>query len=323
MSNRRKEIFFCGSFQPKTAQIRLVKLGTLDIFLVVFLVGRNFKTVRSGFVNKHKPGHTSSELIDPIQEEGNNEMIPTAIEDSTTESPNKSGIAPKEMLSGSTESTANKVIGDSSEVIASTGVKTPNLADVLSEPRNIKGDVNLNLKWYVLHTYSGFEEKAKFTLLTRAKERNLESLVGIIHVPQQSHESKTRTGKVKLTSRTSFPGYVIAQIELNDSTKLLIKETPKITGFVGDSRNPRPLPDSEVRTLLAIESPLIDVKTSVVEVVPVFNKGDSVKVKDGPFTNFDGVIDVVRAEKSKARVLVSIFGRETPVELDFKQIERI
>lgn len=193
---------------------------------------------------------------------------------------------------------------------------------VITHPRNMNGDINPNLQWFVVHTYSGYEEKAKKSLLHKAKEKSLAHMIGMVHIPQTEKETKTKTGKSRVISRTSFPGYMMVQIELNDSTKTLVKDTPKITGFVGDNKNPKCLPEHEVRAMLAVESEKVDSVESI-EPEVLFNKGDAVKVTDGPFSNFDGVVDVVRPDKGKVRVLVSIFGRETPVELEYRQVEQI
>lgn len=186
----------------------------------------------------------------------------------------------------------------------------------------LDGQTNDQLRWYVLHTYSGFEDKVRKALEFRAREKGLEHKVGSLHIPQTHQESTTKTGKKRVTSRASFPGYVMAQLELDDATKHLVKDTPKVTGFVGDNINPRPLPDHEVRTMLALE-PEEGAQEEVVVAEVKFAKGDPVKVIDGPFASFDGVIDEVRPEKQKVRVLVSIFGRETPVELEYKQVEQV
>lgn len=175
-------------------------------------------------------------------------------------------------------------------------------------------------KWFVVHTYSGYEEKAKSGLLERAKLIGLQEKLGDIHIPKVVKENTTKTGKKKKVSKTSFPGYIIVQMILDDSTIQLIKDTPKITGFVGNQKNPKPLPDREVLAIVAPEQ--VQKEPEVVAEVQ-YSKGDSVKVVDGPFSNFDGVIDEVRPEKSKVRVLVSIFGRETPVELEYRQVELI
>lgn len=179
-----------------------------------------------------------------------------------------------------------------------------------------------DLKWYVVHTYSGFEEKAKAGLLDRAKSENQEEKFGDIYIPHTVSETVNKAGKKRSVSRTSFPGYIIVQMYLDDESMHTVKSTAKITGFVGNARHPKPLPDHEVLRLTNPEA-VQEEAASAVETEYHFAKGDSVKVMDGPFSNFDGVVDEVRPDKMKVRVLVSIFGRETPVELDFSQVDKI
>jgi transcriptional antiterminator NusG len=178
-----------------------------------------------------------------------------------------------------------------------------------------------DLKWYVIHTYSGFEEKAKSGLIDRAKSEGQAEKFGDIYIPHTVSESVNKVGKKKAVSRTSFPGYIIVQMHLDDESMHVVKSTPKITGFVGNARHPKALPDHEVLRLTNPEL-VKDQRKEVVQEVR-FTKGEAVKVMDGPFSNFDGVIDEVRPDKGKVRVLVSIFGRETPVELEFGQVEKI
>lgn len=177
------------------------------------------------------------------------------------------------------------------------------------------------MKWYVVHTYSGFEEKAKQSLIERAKNGGLLNRFGDIIIPQMTKESVTKSGKKKQVSKTSFPGYIIVQMDMDDATKLLVTSTPRITGFVGNTKNPRPLPDNEV---LRLTSPdLAEEQQKAAAPTVQFEKGESVKVTDGPFSNFDGVVDEVRPDKARIKVLVSIFGRETPVELEYRQVQKL
>lgn len=180
--------------------------------------------------------------------------------------------------------------------------------------------MNSEYKWYVVHTYSGYEERAKLSLLELAKNEGCEDKFGEIFIPQTVSESVTKSGKKKSVSRASFPGYMLVQMDLNDHTMHVVKSTPKITGFVGSTKRPRPLPDHEVIQITSEEA-----REQAMEVVPdaQFSKGEAVKVMEGPFSNFDGIIDEVKPDKAKVRVLVSIFGRETPVELEFGQVEKI
>lgn len=177
-----------------------------------------------------------------------------------------------------------------------------------------------DLKWYVVHTYSGYEEKAKAALMERVKGSRSEESFGEVIVPQMKHVSVTKTGKKKTTTKTSFPGYIIIQMNLTDDTMAIVKQTPRITGFVGNARHPRPLPENEV---LRLTSPEEAEEQQRATVTAEFDKGENVKVTEGPFSNFDGVIDEVRPDKMKLRVLVKIFGRETPVELEYHQVEKL
>ncbi len=181
---------------------------------------------------------------------------------------------------------------------------------------------NSNLRWYVVHTYSGFEEKAKSALLERIKSKGAEEHFGDIYIPTLTSESVTKSGKKRQVTKTQFPGYMLVQMELDDNTLALVKETPRISGFVGDQRKPRPLSDSEV---LKLTSPEAVAAQSIKHAGPeiLFEKGEGVKVIDGPFSNFDGIVDEVKPDKARLRVLVSIFGRETPVELEYKQVEKL
>jgi transcription termination/antitermination protein NusG len=177
-------------------------------------------------------------------------------------------------------------------------------------------------KWYVVHTYSGYEEKAKVSLLDRAKQKNYDERFGQIIVPITRKESVTKTGKKRITERASFPGYIVVEMILDDETIQLVKDTPRVTGFVGNAKRPRPLPDNEVMRLVSPDE-AEDVESAAVVLEDKYSKGENVRVIDGPFSNFDGVVDEVRHEKAKLRVLVKIFGRETPVELDYAQVQQV
>ena len=201
---------------------------------------------------------------------------------------------------------------------ASTGVEVEASDGEASEP---VGPKNPKFKWYVVHTYSMYEEKAKNALLELVRQKGLEEKFGEIIVPQTTKETLTKTGKRKISVRASFPGYIVVEMELTDYTMSVVKDTPRITGFVGNAQKPRPLPDNEVHKLTSPDDAVLEESANVAEVA--FRKGENVKVKEGPFSNFDGTIDEVSPTKAKLRVLVKIFGRETPVELDYHQVEKI
>jgi transcriptional antiterminator NusG len=171
-------------------------------------------------------------------------------------------------------------------------------------------------KWYVVHTYSGFEEKVKATLEENIQRKGLQEKISQILIPAEK-VVELRAGKKREASKKFYPGYVLIEMEMDEETWHLVRSTPRVTGFVG-GRNPTPLQDEEVEEIIQqIEKgPLPTVKTK-------FYKGDNVRIMDGPFTNFNGFVDEVDADHNKLKVMVTIFGRQTPVELDFYQVEKV
>lgn len=174
------------------------------------------------------------------------------------------------------------------------------------------------LKWYVVHTYSGFENQAKRSLEERIKLEGLEEFFGHVLVPTEE-VTEVIGGSKRKSKRKFFPGYMLVQMAINDRTWYLVKETPKVTGFVGNARNPMACRLAEVERL----TKQMHEGTGATKIRIEFSEGEQVRVTDGPFANFNGVISEVREDKQKVRVLVSILGRPTPVELDFMQVEKI
>jgi transcriptional antiterminator NusG len=173
-----------------------------------------------------------------------------------------------------------------------------------------------NMKWYVVHTYSGHENKARLSLQERIRTSGFEDKFGEVLIPTES-VVELKGGKKRTTTRKFYPGYMFVQMELEDQTFHLVKNTPKITGFLGGTK-PTPVPDHEITGInKQMTEGAIKPKPRI-----VFEEGESVRVTDGPFSNFNGIVEEVRPEKQKVRVLVSIFGRATPVELDFSQVEK-
>lgn len=172
-------------------------------------------------------------------------------------------------------------------------------------------------KWYIVHTYSGFEQKVKTALEERIKNEGRGEYFGQILVPTEKVIELVK-GQRKASSRKFYPGYILVQMELNDDTWHLVRHTPKVTGFIGSQERPIPLSDEEAEAIIQ------QVQEGIQKPRPKyrFEKGDEVRVVDGPFANFNGIVDEVMPEKGKVRVLVSIFGRSTPVELDFVQVHR-
>ncbi len=171
--------------------------------------------------------------------------------------------------------------------------------------------------WYVVHTYSGYEQKAKAALEERVRALGREEQFGDILVPAEKIVELVK-GRKKTSSRMFFPGYILVQMDLNDDTWHIVKSTPKVTGFVGGSTKPAPIPEEEVREITdQMAEGAARPKPKI-----LFDVGESVKVIDGPFSDFNGTVEEVKGDKGKVRVLISIFGRATPVELDFIQVEK-
>lgn len=173
-------------------------------------------------------------------------------------------------------------------------------------------------KWYVIHTQTGYEDKVKASIETKAKTTNLSELVSQVLVPIE-RVSEVKEGKKKISTRKFFPGYVLVEMELTDDTWFLIKNTPGVSGFIGSGHRPVSLQDEEVEAILK--------QTEIAKEKPtpkvLFEKGEGVRVLDGPFTNFNGTIEEINPTKGKLKVTISIFGRATPVELEYWQVEKL
>jgi transcriptional antiterminator NusG len=171
-------------------------------------------------------------------------------------------------------------------------------------------------KWYGIHTYSGFENKVRLSLQERIKNLGLEEDFGEVLIPSET-VVELKKGEKKTSSRKFFPGYILVNMVLNDETWHAVKETSKVTGFVGGN-NPVAIPDEEVMKITRrMEEGAEKPRPKV-----LFEVGETVRVVDGPFLNFSGVVEDVKPDKGKLRVMVSIFGRATPVELEFMQVEK-
>lgn len=171
--------------------------------------------------------------------------------------------------------------------------------------------------WYVVHTFAGFEHKAKAALEERIRAFGKEESFGQILVPAEKVVELVK-GKKKTSSRKFFPGYILVEMEMNDESWHIVKSTPKVTGFVGGGTEPPWISEKEVKDITD------QMAEGAVRPRPrvVFSVGENVKVVDGPFAEFNGIVEEVKPDKGKLRVLISIFGRATPVELDFVQVER-
>ncbi len=173
-------------------------------------------------------------------------------------------------------------------------------------------------KWYIIHTYSGFEQKVKTAIMERAKARGLEHLVEEVLVPTETVEEMVK-GERRLSTRKFYPGYVMVRMEMTDESWHLVKDTPKVTGFIGSKDEPVAIPEEDAAKIIAqMQEGVLRPKPKI-----KFEQGDKVQVTDGPFANFTGVVDEVRPDRGRVRVMISVFGRPTPVELEFTQLEKI
>lgn len=172
--------------------------------------------------------------------------------------------------------------------------------------------------WYIVHTYSGFEERVRETMRQRADALGFGDKIGEIKIPMETIV-ELKGGKKRETQRKFFPGYILVEMEMNEDTWHVVKNTPKVTGFVGTGKVPTPLSDEEVNQILE------QVVTAKEKPKPkyVFEKGEPVKIVEGPFSNFTGTVEEVNLDRSTLKVMVTIFGRHTPVELDFLGVQKL
>jgi len=174
------------------------------------------------------------------------------------------------------------------------------------------------LKWYIVHVYSGFENKVKMALDEKIAACNNPEKFGEVLVPTEQIVELVK-GKRKTSTRKFYPGYILVKMELNDDTWHIVNDTAKVSGFLGGREKPTPISDEEAEQILnRMEAGKLKPKPKY-----YFETGDEIRVIDGPFMNFNGVVEEVNPEKGKIRVLVSIFGRSTPVELEFVQVTKI
>jgi len=177
---------------------------------------------------------------------------------------------------------------------------------------------NPNMKWYIIHAYSGFERKVRESLESRVQAFGLQNKIGKVLIPTES-VTEVRGGKKYTSERMFYPGYVLVEMDMDDHVWHVVKSTPRVTGFVGTGQQPTPLSDEEVNHIVykvadSREKPKLKVK---------FEKGETVRIGEGPFATFTGIVDDVNEDRETLKVMVTIFGRSTPVELDFVQVEKM
>ncbi len=173
-------------------------------------------------------------------------------------------------------------------------------------------------RWYVIHVYSGFEKKIAQQIKEQAAQKGLADLVDDVLVPAED-VTEVRRGQKINTERKFFPGYVLVKMELTDQTWHLVKDTPKVTGFLGSKTKPSPISEAEAERMLKQTAEGLErVRPAI-----LFEVGEQVRVADGPFTSFNGTVEEVDEEKGRVKVSVSIFGRSTPVELEYGQVEKV
>jgi transcriptional antiterminator NusG len=170
--------------------------------------------------------------------------------------------------------------------------------------------------WYIVHTYSGYEERVERSLTQRVKYMDADDKIFQIVIPKED-EIEIRGGQRRTVTKKMFPGYVLVQMKMDDESWNVVRNTPGITGFVGTGNKPTPIPEGQVGAILK------QMTEGSPQVRVGFRKGESVRVVDGPFTDFVGIVDEINTAKGKVRVLLTLFGRETSVELDFLQVERM
>src|SRR5450432_2876679 len=235
----------------------------------------------------------------------------TGAAENSEESPQVSGEAGPEANGGALE-----------EPVAGAGAPEPEevameaVADAGEEAA--PGPVESTKKWYIIHTYSGFENKVQESLRTRAEAFGFADKIGQILIPTEE-VVELRNGKKVTSKRLVYPGYVLVEMEMNDALWHEVKNTPRVTGFVGGGNSPVPLSPDEVNSILNRQ------QSSAERPRPkmTFEKNDSVRIVEGPFANFSGKVDEINPERGTLRVMVTIFGRATPVELEFLQVEKV
>jgi transcriptional antiterminator NusG len=227
---------------------------------------------------------------------------------------------PETVVSAEPESSAEpdeEQPGHHAAAEAKTSAAQEPVADAVEPPAQ-GYDESSPKKWYIIHTYSGFERKVQESLRTRAEAFGFADKIGQILIPDED-VVELRNGKKVTSKRLVYPGYVLVEMEMNDALWHEVKNTPRVTGFVGGGNSPVPLTAEEVNSILNRQASAAERPRPKM----TFEKNDSVRIVDGPFANFSGKVDEINPERGTLRVMVTIFGRATPVELEFLQVEKV
>lgn len=187
----------------------------------------------------------------------------------------------------------------------------PETGELAPEEPQFKGE------WYVVHTYSGYENKIKVDLTKRVESMNMQDKIFDVLIPEEK-EVEYKGGKRKVTSKRVFPGYVLVNMIMSEDSWYVVRHTPGVTGFVGSGSKPIPLREDEINKILR-QMGLIESKPKFIDI----EVGENIRVRTGPFANFEGIVKELLPDRGKVRVNISMFGRETPVELDYEQIEKL
>jgi transcriptional antiterminator NusG len=174
-------------------------------------------------------------------------------------------------------------------------------------------------RWYIIHAYSGFENKVREAILTEAARKGLDVFIDEVSVPTET-VNEVFKGKKRAVEKKVFPGYVLAKLDMTDDVYHLVKNTPKVTGFLGQQNKPQPISEAEASRIL--NTKVEDTPTAKIKRKANFEIGDQVRVLDGPFASFNGLVEEIDFDHGRVKVSVSIFGRATPVELGFEQVEK-
>lgn len=262
-----------------------------------------------------QPAETA--VVEPEQKPETTEENPSNEEAAKSSESEATGAVESTSTEGnSTESNSQQTGSEAPSETSEPETSKPSDASTTDEPTPQSKSDNPNARWYVVHTYSGHENKVSLTLKQRVESEHLEEKILDVLVPMQE-KIEIKSGKKVNIKEKIFPGYILVKMVLDDISWLAVRTTQGVTSFVGMGNKPTPISDAEVATIVKFtqsEAPMYK---------QVFTVNDAVKIVDGPFADFIGKIDSIDEEKGKVRVLVSIFGRETPVELDFLQIKKI